>query len=67
MGLKTFHLAFVTCATLLALGLCGYALLGWARYGQAVWLAAAVGAAAAAGALVVYGAWFWRKLKGLPS
>jgi hypothetical protein len=58
MSLKAFHIAFIALATLLALWL-------------AVWAAGngfpllAGGAGAAAAALVVYGIWFLRKMKGV--
>lgn len=58
MSLKAFHIAFITCSTLLALGLAGWA---W-THGFA---GLAVGGVAVAVLLVVYGAWFLKKMKGV--
>ena len=65
MSLKAFHIIFVVFATLLALG-CG----GWCIWvdlveGAPVYLAGAIASCASAIALVVYGVWFYRKMKRL--
>ncbi len=61
MSLKAFHVVFVTVATLLAMGVgvwclrireSGYVPIGMVSIGVAV-------------ALVVYGVWFLRKMKGV--
>jgi hypothetical protein len=58
MSLKAFHIAFITLATLLALGLAVWA-VGNGFPGLAG------GAVVAAIALVVYGVWFLKKMKGV--
>ncbi len=65
MSLKGFHILFITCSTLLALG-CG-AWCIWVNLveGVPIYLAGAIGSFAAAAALVVYGIWFYRKMKRL--
>lgn len=63
MNLKSFHLVFITCAIALALVLGAWAwssptVAGGAR------TALLVGSFGAGAALVVYGAWFLRALRG---
>ncbi len=65
MSLKGFHIVFITFSTLLALA-CG----AWCIWvdlveGAPVYLAGAIGSFLAAIALIVYGVWFWRKMKRL--
>ncbi len=65
MSLKGFHIVFIVFSTQLALG-CG----GWCIWvdlveGAPVYLAGAIGSFAAAVALIVYGVWFYRKMKRL--
>ena len=65
MSLKGFHIVFITFSTLLALA-CG----GWCMWvnsiaGAPVYLAEAVCSFVAAIALMVYGVWFYRKMKRL--
>ncbi len=65
MSLKGFHIVFIVFSTLLALG-CG----GWCIWvdlveDAPVYFAGAIGSFAAAVALVVYGVWFYRKMKRL--
>jgi len=63
MSLKAFHIAFIVCSVLLALGFGAWALLqetGGVSYsvlGIASFIVAVV--------LVVYGVWFLKKLKGV--
>lgn len=66
MNLKAFHVLFIAAATVLAAGLGVWCLRqhAAARDGAGV-LAGAVASFAAAVGLVVYGAWFLRKVKGL--
>lgn len=61
MSLKAFHLIFIVAAILLCV------VFGAWAWGQASGLYRVVAAAAfaAAAGLVVYGAWFVRKLKGV--
>lgn len=65
MSLKGFHLVFITFSTLLALG-CGFWCV-WVNLvaGAPVYLAGAIGSFAAAAGLVIYGVWFYKKMKRL--
>jgi hypothetical protein len=65
MGLKGFHVFFIVVSTLCALALAAWALLDWTRTHSAGTLVLAVLAFLAAGALVFYGLWFLRKLRGV--
>ncbi|HEY2801475.1 MAG TPA: hypothetical protein VGI85_12825 [Chthoniobacterales bacterium] len=65
MSLKAFHIVFITFSTLLAFG-CGIWCLWVNRIEPAPgYVFGAVCAFAAAVALIVYGCWFWRKMKRL--
>ncbi len=65
MSLKIFHIVFITLSTLLALG-CGVgALAAYADRPSGTLLAVAIGAFAAAVAMLIYGVWFLRKAKKL--
>ena len=65
MSLKAFHIVFIVFSTLLAL------LLGvwcvWVNLveGSSIYLGGAVASFAVAVALVIYGVWFYRKMKRL--
>ena len=65
MSLKGFHIVFIIFSTLLALG-CG-AWCIWINLveGAPVFLAGAIASFVVAIALVVYGVWFYRKMKRL--
>ncbi|HMJ05378.1 MAG TPA: hypothetical protein VK474_03890 [Chthoniobacterales bacterium] len=65
MSLKGFHIVFITFSTLLALG-CG-AWCIWVNLvvGAPVYLTGAIASFAAALALVIYGFWFYKKMKRL--
>lgn len=65
MSLKGFHIVFITFSTLLAFG-CGVWCL-WVDKMQATssHTVGAVCSFAAAVALIIYGCWFWRKMKRL--
>lgn len=65
MSLKGFHVLFVSLSTLLALAFGGWSLRLWSEGGGGLYLALALAAALAAGALVAYGVWFLRKTKGV--
>ena len=66
MSLKAFHVLFIVAATLLAGGLGVWCLREHAAAGDGAGiLVGAVVSFAAAGGLVVYGAWFLRKMRGL--
>ena len=66
MSLKAFHILFITFSTLLAFG-CGI----WCLWVNSLapethsYLAGAIFSFAAAIALIIYGCWFWRKMKRL--
>jgi hypothetical protein len=65
MSLKGFHIVFIFFSTLLALG-CG----AWCIWidlveGAPVYLAGAVASFLSAIALIIYGVWFYRKMKRL--
>ena len=65
MSLKGFHIVFIVFSTALALG-CG----AWCIWvdlvdDAPVYLAGAIASFASAVALIVYGVWFYRKMKRL--
>lgn len=66
MSLKAFHILFVVFSTLLAFG-CGI----WCLWVNSLssdthsYLAGAIFSFVAAIALIVYGCWFWKKMKRL--
>ena len=65
MSLKGFHIVFIIFSTLLALG-CG-AWCIWINLveGAPVFIAGAVASFIVAIALIIYGVWFYRKMKRL--
>lgn len=65
MSLKGFHIVFIIFSTLLALG-CG-AWCIWVNLvvGAPIYLAGAIGSFLAAAILVIYGIWFYQKMKRL--
>jgi len=63
MSLKAFHLVFITCSILLALGFAGWALLRYRASGQLVDLGSGLGALTGGLALIVYGKCLFKKLK----
>ncbi|MGI8431304.1 MAG: hypothetical protein ACR2MW_03305 [Chthoniobacterales bacterium] len=65
MSLKVFHIVFITFSTLLAFGLGIWCL--WVNKTSATdaYTPGAVVSFVAALALVIYGCWFWRKMKRL--
>ena len=65
MSLKGFHIVFITFSTLLALGIGVWCIWVNLVAGAPIYLAGAVFAFIAAIALIVYGIWFWRKMKRL--
>jgi hypothetical protein len=65
MSLKAFHIIFVIFSTLLALGVGAWCVWVNLVEGAPVYLAGAVAAFASALALVIYGVWFYRKMKRL--
>jgi hypothetical protein len=65
MSLKGFHIVFIVFSTLLALGTGVWCVWVDLVEGAPVYLAGAVGSFLAAVALIVYGVWFYRKMKRL--
>ena len=65
MSLKGFHILFISVCTLLALGLGAWCIRVNLAAGAPVYLLGAVGSFFAAGALMIYGVWFYRKMKRL--
>lgn len=65
MSLKGFHIVFVTFSTLLALGVGAWCVWLDLIVGAPVYRVGAICSFVAAVALVVYGVWFYRKMKRL--
>jgi len=65
MSLKAFHLVFVTVSAILGLGFGAWAIADYRVSGSAGSLWWGIGSLAGTGALIVYGRWFLRKLKGV--
>lgn len=65
MSLKAFHIVFVLFSTLLALGVGLWCVWVDLVEGAPVYLAGAVASFICAIALVIYGVWFYRKMKRL--
>lgn len=63
MSLKAFHVAFVACSVLLAVGFGVWALAR--EGGGALYLGLGLTSFAVAAGLLVYGVWFLKKLKGV--
>ncbi len=65
MSLKAFHVFFVCISVLFTLGFGAWAVADWHRTGSSGSLIMAISAAVAGVALIWYGLWFLRKLKGV--
>ena len=65
MSLKGFHIVFITFSTLLALGCGAWCLWVNSVVGAPVYVTGAIASFAAALALMVYGVWFYKKMKRL--
>jgi hypothetical protein len=65
MSLKAFHVAFVTLSVVLAVIVAWWAFDAWRAGGGGGMLALAAGAVVAGVALVAYGVWFLKKMKGV--
>jgi uncharacterized YccA/Bax inhibitor family protein len=65
MSLKAFHIVFIIFSTLLALGVGAWCVWVDLVEGAPIYLAGAIAAFVAALGLVVYGVWFYRKMKRL--
>jgi hypothetical protein len=65
MSLRAFHIVFITVSTLLALGVGGWCLWINSVEGAPIFRIGAMFSFAAAVGLIVYGVWFYRKMKRL--
>jgi hypothetical protein len=65
MSLKGFHIVFITFSTALAFLLGVWCIRVNLAEGAPVYLAGAIGSFVAAAALIIYGIWFYRKMKRL--
>ena len=65
MSIKGFHIVFITVSTLLALGVGGWCLWIDSMEGAPVFRIGAIFSFVGAVALIVYGIWFYRKMKRL--
>ena len=65
MSLKGFHIVFIIFSTVLAFGLGAWCVWVDLVEGAPIYLAGAVCSFVVAVALVVYGVWFYRKMKRL--
>jgi hypothetical protein len=65
MSLKGFHIVFIIFSTLLSLGIGAWCIWVNLVEGEPVYLAGAIFSFVAAVALMVYGVWFYRKMKRL--
>jgi len=65
MSLKGFHIVFIVVSTLLALGVGAWCIWVNLVEGEPVFLAGAIASFVSAIALVIYGVWFYRKMKRL--
>jgi hypothetical protein len=65
MSLKGFHIVFVVFSTLLAIGVGVYCIWVDLVAGEPIYQTGAICAFISAVALVVYGIWFFRKMKRL--
>lgn len=65
MSLKAFHFVFIVFSTLLAIGVGAWCIWVDLVEGAPIYLKGAVAAFACAVGLVVYGVWFYRKMKRL--
>jgi hypothetical protein len=63
MSLKHFHILFVTVSTLLLLSLTWAEWANFRAHYGSIHLVLALLAAASTAGLIVYGFWFWRKMK----
>jgi len=65
MSLKAFHIFFIGCAVLLAIGGAVLAIASYQQSGNTLSLVAGICSAVAAVALIVYGILFLKKLKNV--
>jgi hypothetical protein len=65
MSLKAFHIVFIVFSTLLALALGAWCIWVDLVEGAPIYLSGAIASFIVAIALIVYGVWFYRKMKRL--
>jgi len=65
MSLKVFHIVFIVFSTLLALGIGGWCIWVDLVEGAPIYLAGAICSFVMAVALIIYGIWFYWKMKRL--
>jgi hypothetical protein len=65
MSLKGFHIVFIVFTTLMALATGGWCIWVNLVEGAPIYLAGAIASFASAVALIIYGVWFYRKMKRL--
>ena len=65
MSLKSFHIVFIVFSTLLALAIGGWCIWVNLVEGAPIFFAGAIASLICAFALMVYGFWFYRKMKRL--
>jgi hypothetical protein len=65
MSLKGFHIVFITVSTLLALGVGAWCLWVESVAGAPAFRIGAICSFLSAVALIIYGVWFYRKMKRL--
>ena len=65
MSLKVFHIVFIVFSTLLALGVGGWCIWVDRVEGAPIYLAGAICSFVVAVALIIYGIWFYWKMKRL--
>jgi len=65
MSLKAFHIVFVTVSTILCFGFAAWAIREYLHARGMGYLIAGLSALVVAAALVAYGRWFLRKLRGV--
>ena len=65
MSLKVFHIVFIIFSTLLALGVGGWCIWVDLVEGAPIYLAGAICSFVVAVALIIYGIWFYWKMKRL--
>jgi hypothetical protein len=63
MTLRGFHIVFIVFSTLLAFGICGWCIWVDLVVGEPVYRAGAIWSFIAAVTLIIYGIWFYRKMK----
>lgn len=65
MSLKVFHIVFITVSTLLALGVGAWCIWVDRIHGAPAFRVGAICSFIAATTLMIYGVWFYRKMKRL--